>query len=119
MFSGTWALDVRRGGLDINPDRLRELEQELVASGQNRGAERRAQAREQSTQGRVLRARRLVGPQGSDQLVTAHGSVPVEHEIGEQQRHLLASQRAGPLNAAELDRQATAELDAGPFTDAR
>ncbi len=110
------ALDVSGGRLDVDPNRFGQLEDQLVAPRQHRGSERRAQPREQRSQRSVLGPGGLVRPQRAAQLLTADGPVAVEHQVGEQQWHLLAAQRTRPFVAAQLNRQAAAQLDTCPFT---
>ena len=130
MFSGTWAsaqararrpapsasrarsISTRAASTSIQTG-VGQLEHQLVAPGQHVGPERRAQAREQRAQGRVLRDRGAVRPQRPDQLLAPDVAVAVEHQIGEQQRHLPAPQSLRELYAVDLDRQAPAELDPG------
>ncbi len=105
------ARNLGRGRLDVDPDRLGERQDQLVAPGERRGPERGAQSREQRPQRRVLRDRRLIGPQRIDQLIATDVPRAVEHEVREQQRDLPAAQPLGKLHAVDLHGQASTELD--------
>ena len=108
-------LDDRR--LDVDPHGLGKHQAQLVAAGERRRSEHRAQPRQQRPQRRVLRARRLEGPQRPDQLLASDVAIAVEDEVGEQQRHLPTAERIGHLHAVDLDRQPPTELNPRAFTD--
>ncbi len=105
------ARDLGRGRLHVDPHRLGQRQDQLVATGKRRRPQRGAQAREQRPQRGVLGDRRLVGPQRVDELVAADVPRPVEHQVGEQQRDLLAAQPLGKLHAVDLHGQPSTELD--------
>ena len=86
---------------------------------EHRGAERRAQPREQGAQRGVLGSGRRPRPQRPDQLLAADRPASVERQIGEQQRDLATPQAPRPLATLQLDREATAELDPGSLTRIR
>ena len=107
------ARHLRCGRLDVDPDRLGEGEDQLVPAGQRVGPERGAQPAQQRAQGGVLGHRRLARPQRPDQLVAADVTLAVEHQVGQQQRDLLAAQPLGQLHAVDLHRQPSTKLDPG------
>jgi hypothetical protein len=59
-----------------------------------------------------------MGPQRVDELVATDVPPPVEHEVGEQQRDLLAAQTLGKLHAVDLHGQPSTELYSSHFQGA-
>ena len=48
--------------------------------------------------------------------VAPHEPLAVEHEVRQQERHLLTAQRSDQLDAIQLHRQAPTQLDSRPLT---
>ena len=101
-----------RRRLDVDPRRLGQLEHQLVATDEDRLARApSAAATAASAAPRPAICGALLGPQRADQLLATDRAVPVEHQVGEQQRHLLAAQRTDEFDAVDLDGQPATELD--------
>ena len=75
------------------------------------GLDRAAQAREHGRQRGVRRRRALVRPQRLDQLVAADGPVAVQHEVGEREPPLAATQLRLTALAGELHAELATEMD--------
>ena len=57
------------------------------------------------------RTRRVVRPERADQLLASDRAVERHHQVGQQQRDLLTAEAPRPLDPADLDRQASTELE--------
>ena len=88
-----------------------------VAALERGGRDRAAQAGEHGRERGVRRRRALVGPERVDQLVAAHRAVAVQHQVGEREPALLATQQGLTAFTGELHSEFAAEMDAPLLAD--